>query len=208
MYERSNDPWGFEDRWYEQRKFAITLAALPDRHYRRALEAGCANGALTELLASRCDELFAFDFFDAAIRRTVARMREQRHVRVVNARYPAYWPHGTGDLVVWSEVAYYLSDVSAEQAVAGLDRWLEPGGTLVAVHYTGETDYPRPGHAIGPWLDEVEFLERSTTLVDPLFELGVWRRIEFPVSAPVSEPAVRSARSSLPARRGTPLRGW
>jgi SAM-dependent methyltransferase len=176
MYERSSDPWGFEDRWYEQRKYAITLASLPEPRYRRAAEAGCANGALTELLAPRCDELFAFDFFEAAVDRTADRMHAQHHVHVINARFPAYWPHGTGDLVVWSEVAYYLSDVSAEQAVAGLERWLEPGGALIAVHYTGATDYPRPGHAIGPWLDDVEFLERSTTHVDPLFELGVWLR--------------------------------
>lgn len=176
MYTGSADPWGFDDRWYERRKHALTVAALPDLRYRRGVEAGCANGALTELLAPRCDELFAFDFIDAAVQRAAHRMRSQRHVHVIHARYPAYWPHGTGDLVVWSEVAYYLSDVTAERAVIGLDRWLERGGVIIAVHYTGETDYPRRGSSIGAWLDGVDFLERSTTLVDPLFELGVWRR--------------------------------
>jgi len=176
MYERSTDPWGFDERWYERRKYALTLAALPDLRYRRGVEAGCANGALTELLAPRCQELFAFDFFDAAVRRTAERMREERHVHVLTAQYPAYWPHGTGDLVVWSEIAYYLSETTAVHAVEGLDRWLEPGGVIVAVHYTAETDYPRRGGEIGPWLDRVDFLERSTTLLDPLFELGVWRR--------------------------------
>ena len=202
MYETSPDPWGFEDRWYERRKYALTLAALPDRRYRRALEAGCANGALTELLAPRCEELFAFDFFDEAVRRTTRRMRLQHHVHVVNARSPAYWPHGTGDLVVWSEVAYYMSEVSAERAVAGLERWLEPAGVIVAVHYTGETDYPRSGRDIGPWLDGIDFLERLTTLVDPLFELGVWRRRETAVSAPEDPRGSRSAalRSGAPSR--------
>lgn len=178
MYEGSADPWGFDDRWYERRKYALTLAALPDRRYRRALEAGCANGALTELLAPRCEELFAFDFFDVAAHRTAERMRDSPHVHVLTARYPAYWPHGTGDLVVWSEIAYYLSEATAEQALAGLDRWLEPGGVIVAVHYTGDTDYPRRGADIGPWLDGVDFLARSTALIDPSFELGVWKRRE------------------------------
>ena len=29
MYQAAADPWGFEDRWYEQRKYAISLALLP-----------------------------------------------------------------------------------------------------------------------------------------------------------------------------------
>ena len=29
MYQAAADPWGFEDRWYEQRKYAISMAAVP-----------------------------------------------------------------------------------------------------------------------------------------------------------------------------------
>lgn len=178
MYARDPDPWGFDTTWYERRKYALTLAALPDRRYRRALEAGCANGSLTELLAPRCEELFAFDFHDASVRRAVERLRDQPHVRLATARYPDYWPPGTGDLVIWSEIAYYLSATSAERAVCGLERWLERSGVLVAVHYTGDTDYPRRGADIGPWLDGTGFLRRLTTIVDPDFELGVWARAD------------------------------
>ena len=28
MYEQSADPWQLQERWYEQRKFAITMALL------------------------------------------------------------------------------------------------------------------------------------------------------------------------------------
>ena len=31
MYAGAADPWGFGSRWYEQRKYALTLAALPGR---------------------------------------------------------------------------------------------------------------------------------------------------------------------------------
>ncbi|MGB0114122.1 MAG: SAM-dependent methyltransferase [Ilumatobacteraceae bacterium] len=176
MYAEQPDPWGFDTSWYERRKYALTLASLPDRRYRRAVEAGCANGALTELLAPRCDELFAFDFHDDAVQRAAERLRGHAHVDVRRGTYPDDWPEGTGDLVVWSEVAYYLSDESAERAIHGLQRWLEPAGVLVAVHYTGDTDYPRRGADIGPWLDGVGDLQRVTTIVDPRFELGVWTR--------------------------------
>jgi len=185
MYADDVDPWGFDRHWYEHRKYALTLAALPHRRFRRALEPGCANGALTELLATRCDEVIAFDFEPSAVERARRRLDRHDHVHVVNARFPDWWPHGGGDLVVWSEVAYYLGTDSADRAVDGLEAWLEPDGTLIAVHYTGETDYPRRGSAVGPWLDTVGFLRRVTTVVDESFELGVWRRIGFG-SAPVT----------------------
>lgn len=178
QYASDPDPWGFERRWYERRKFSLTLAALPHRQYRRAIEPGCSNGALTELLAPRCDELFSFDFVTDAVERTSQRLRAQPHVHVLKAAYPDYWPHGGGDLVVWSEVAYYLAQPSADRAMSGLERWLEPGGTLVAVHYTGDTDYPRHGSEIARWIDRVPFLQRTTAVVDEEFELGVWCRVD------------------------------
>ncbi len=176
LYATAPDPWGFDTRWYEQRKYALTLAALPERRYRRALEPGCANGALTELLSERCDELIAFDRVVPAVTRAQQRLGGKQGVEVVAADFPEFWPLGTGDLVVWSEVAYYLTVEGARQALDGLDRWLEPGGILLAVHYTGTTDYPRHGRAIGPWLDDVLWLERIVTLDDESFALGAWRR--------------------------------
>ena len=176
MYDGSPDPWGFDDRWYEQRKFAITMASLPKQRYRRAVEPGCSNGALTERLATRCDALTAFDFVDEAVARCCERMASDPSVEVLVESFPAYWPPGTGDLVVWSEVAYYLSGESADAALAGAEAWLEPGGHLVAVHYTGTTNYPRTGHEIAPWLDGAGFLERRCRHVDDEFELGVWER--------------------------------
>jgi hypothetical protein len=36
LYQAAADPWGFEERWYEQRKYAISLAQLPAGRYRSA----------------------------------------------------------------------------------------------------------------------------------------------------------------------------
>jgi SAM-dependent methyltransferase len=176
IYADATDPWGFDHRWYEQRKYAITMASLPNQRYRRGLEPGCSNGALTELLAERCDELVAFDVIDDVVARCRQRMATSPTVEVLAERFPDFWPSGRGDLVVWSEVAYYVSGSAAEAALAGLERWLEPGGHLVAVHYTGTTNYPRPGADIGPWIDSSGLLERRCRHVDDTFELGVWER--------------------------------
>ena len=67
MYQAAADPWGFEDRWHEQRKYAISLAQLPAARYRSAFEPGCSVGVLTRLLASRCDTLLSCDVAAAAV---------------------------------------------------------------------------------------------------------------------------------------------
>lgn len=184
LYAAQEDPWHADTSWYEQRKHRLTIAALPRKRYHRAVEPGCSTGALTALLAERCDEVFAFDFVERAVEAAQARVGDLEHVHVVNARFPEYWPYGGGDLVVWSEVAYYLSDVGWDVATSGLDRWLEPGGHVVAVHSTGDntgdTGHPRPGTCVGTCigrqLDQLAFLERLVGLVDEHFELGVWVR--------------------------------
>lgn len=43
MYEANHDPWGFNSRWYEERKRAITLAVLPERRYANAYEPGARS---------------------------------------------------------------------------------------------------------------------------------------------------------------------
>ncbi len=176
MYDGSPDPWGFDDRWYERRKFAVTMACLPRPRYQRGLEPGCSNGALTEQLARRCDELIAFDFVDDVVQRCQARVGSNSGVTVACESFPDFWPPGHGDLVVWSEVAYYLTGEQAEHALAGLERWLQVGGHVVAVHYTGATNYPRRGTEIVPWLDGAGYLERRCQHVDDEFELAVWER--------------------------------
>jgi protein-L-isoaspartate O-methyltransferase len=75
MYASADDPWQLSTRWYEQRKYAITLALLPDRRYRHAFEPGCSIGTLTALLALRCDHVTAVDVADAAVRNADARLR-------------------------------------------------------------------------------------------------------------------------------------
>lgn len=176
LYRADDDPWGFDTRWYERRKHDLTLAALPRARYRRGVEPGCANGAITERLADRCDQLDAFDMVPEAVARARQRLSRRANVTVHEATFPEHWPAGTGDLVVWSEVGYYLTDAGLEVAAAGLRRWLEPGGTLVAVHYTGTTDYPRTAEAVHRWLDAFAFLQPTTRLDDEQFQLRVWTR--------------------------------
>ena len=59
MYAAAPDPWGLSTRWYEARKYALTLALLPEPRYRDAFEPGCSVGVLTGMLAARCGQVLA-----------------------------------------------------------------------------------------------------------------------------------------------------
>ncbi|MGH3325681.1 MAG: SAM-dependent methyltransferase, partial [Streptomyces sp.] len=95
LYSGSADPWQLSDRWYEQRKYAHTLAALPQRRYRSAFEPGCSVGVLTARLAERCDSLLATDRVAAAAGLAAARTRELPGVRVEQLAIPEEWPAGS-----------------------------------------------------------------------------------------------------------------
>ncbi len=145
MYAQSEDPWGFTQRWYEQRKYALTLAALPRLHYARALEVGCSIGVLTALLAERCDVLTALDPSTSALRSAATRV--PAHVRLVQGVVPQDWPAGPYDLVVLSEVAYYLDDDGLDALLDLVRR--DASGDLVACHWRHPvTDYPQTGDAV------------------------------------------------------------
>ena len=55
QWERTDDPWDQVHRFSEQRKYDLTVAALPRPRYRRSFEPGCATGSLTRRLATRVD---------------------------------------------------------------------------------------------------------------------------------------------------------
>jgi trans-aconitate methyltransferase len=82
MYRAAADPWGFEDRWYERREYAVSLAQLPAERYRRAFEPGCSIGVFTHMLAQRCDTLLSCDVAAAAVQAATRRTRDLPQVRV------------------------------------------------------------------------------------------------------------------------------
>ncbi|MCV7162968.1 methyltransferase domain-containing protein [Mycobacterium stomatepiae] len=138
MYADANDPWQLSTRWYEQRKYAITLAMLPNSRYRHAFEPGCSIGTLTAQLAQRCDRVTAVDVVEAALHSADVRLRQadcRDSVTLARSPLDAAWPPGPFDLVVLSEVAYYLE---ADALAGALEREcvrLQPGTNVVAAHW-------------------------------------------------------------------------
>ena len=149
MYATSADPWGFGTRWYEARKYAISLALLPAEHYGDAFEPGCSVGVLTEQLAPRCDRLLACDGSAVAVRQAAARTAWRPNVRVQRLVIPADWPAGDFDLIVLSELLYYFAGDDLPRVLDRATVTLRPGGTLLAVHWRHPVaDYPRTGDEV------------------------------------------------------------
>ena len=151
MYVGTEDPWQLSTRWYEQRKYAITLGLLPQRRYGHGFEPGCSIGTLTARLAQRCDHLTAVDVAEAALRSADARLREagcRERVTLIRSSLDAAWPAGPFDLLVLSEVAYYLEAETLAQVLRRECPRLRPGANIVAAHWRHPVnDYPLTGDA-------------------------------------------------------------
>lgn len=134
LYAASDDPYASRQRWYEARKRAVLLAALPQARFRRAYEPGCGIGELTLALAPRCDALLASDFTAQAVALARERTAALPHVQVARHTLPADWPHDAGgfDLIVLSEVGYFLQRSDMQRVAECCALSLEDGGTLVA----------------------------------------------------------------------------
>jgi SAM-dependent methyltransferase len=184
MYAASADPWGFETRWYERRKYAITMALLPSERYHDAFEPGCSIGVLTRLLAERCDRVLSCDLAEAAVRETRRKLAGQRHVRVEQRSVPAQWPTGHFDLIIFSEILYYFGDRDLRQVAELGETSLRPGGTLLAVHWRHPVaDYPQDGDTVHRVLRERPGLATLASHHEPDFLADVLIKTD---SAPLS----------------------
>lgn len=147
MFRQTSDPWDLETSLYEQAKFADSIAALSGRTYAQALEVGCAKGVLSSQLAERCGALLAIDVSETALAAAQQRIKGAHHVIFERMAFPGKAPDRQFDLIVLSEVAYYWDDVDLKRAASWLKTNIVPGGDLLLVHFTGDTDYPQTGDA-------------------------------------------------------------
>ncbi|MDO9379683.1 MAG: SAM-dependent methyltransferase [Nocardioidaceae bacterium] len=173
VYADAADPWRLASSAYEHRKYAATLAALDRDRYGRVFEPGCSVGVLTAMLAERTDDLVAWDRSAVAV--------EQARVRAPGATVsvgvvPGEWPSGRFDLVVLSELVYYLDHHARARVLEQLVGCLAEGGEVLAVHWVhpfeeAETDGP----TVHRELRAVAGLEPVVHRDDPDYELDLLR---------------------------------
>jgi SAM-dependent methyltransferase len=181
LYQQDADPWKVRQRWYEHRKRNVVLACLPDQRYRRAFEPACGNGELTAALAQRAEHLTASDMSPEAVRLTRQRLLREHasdasRVTLECQRMPDEWPEDASfDLIVISEMLYYLRQPELLRLRQRCIDSLAPGGALLLCHWRRpfndrliDTD---EAHAL---FDEPRALHHLARHAEDDFLLDVW----------------------------------
>lgn len=140
LFEHSSDPWHYETTAYEADRFRRTIDALGGKRYSQALELGCANGALTSRLLPQCDAIIATDVSVAALKAARARFSTTSNIDFRQGNLPEDLPEGRFDLIVVSDMLYYLGLRGITRLMAQLPSRAAPGCRIVISNYLGATD--------------------------------------------------------------------
>lgn len=137
-YREDPDPWNYTRSPYERDKYAATLVACraADRGlFTNALELGASIGVFSELLAPRCRRLVTIDGAPTAVESARKRVAGHPQTEIIRGEIPGDIPPGPYDLVVASEILYYLDRATLTDTLAALREAMAPEARLVAVHW-------------------------------------------------------------------------
>jgi predicted TPR repeat methyltransferase len=176
-YQRQRDPWNFASDVYEQGRYQQIVRALSHRHYAVAFEPGCSIGVLTEQLAAMCRKVHAIDISPSAAESARKRCGHLAHVEITSGPLSGLIPCEPLDLIVFSEIGYYLSEVQLDKLAKTLVHRLTPGGVFLASHWTGNSeDHLISGDRVHEILRAVDGLVHEHSEYHPCFRLDRWRR--------------------------------
>lgn len=204
LYNDNADPWQYQTRWYEERKRNTCLALLPQPHYERAIELGCGNGVLSELLAHRCQDLISIDGNHQAVKLAKERLAVLPHARVIQGIVPDKLfslkelleqrkplSENTSinqppfDLIVISEILYYLSSSDIDVVINWALHNLALNGTLLCCHWryaidgfamTGESVHQRLHQTFINDNENQHSFNHQSQMIDSDFLLDIWQR--------------------------------
>ncbi|MGZ4244401.1 MAG: SAM-dependent methyltransferase [Solirubrobacteraceae bacterium] len=174
-YRADLDPWSYTSSAYERAKYDATLAACGPGPFRCALELGSSIGVFSARLAPYCRSLVTVDAAPTAVAEARRRLEGIAEVRVIEGAIPEAIPRCRYDLVVASEILYYLDEPRLRRTLDRLRRLSLPGARWVAVHWRPDgPERPlsaREAHALlhaQDWLIPVDDAHTDDYLLDVL----------------------------------------
>jgi peptidoglycan/xylan/chitin deacetylase (PgdA/CDA1 family)/protein-L-isoaspartate O-methyltransferase len=142
LFAGAADPWRYTSP-YEARKYEQTLSLLPPEPVRRALEIGCAEGHFTDALAPHVDMLVVADISSIALERAAERCAARQNVSFVRLDVSRDALPGDNDVIVCSELLYYVGSIDELERVGrALRDALHEGGRLLTAHARVASDEP------------------------------------------------------------------
>jgi 2-polyprenyl-3-methyl-5-hydroxy-6-metoxy-1,4-benzoquinol methylase len=145
LYDANVDPWRFRTSAYEREKYRRTIAVLGDGCFDSAFEVGCSIGVMTRLLAPRCRAILAIDIVEQPLAEARTACAHLPWVRFERMRVPLEWPGGIFDLIVLSEVLYFLSPADIAAVADRCAGSLAPNGMVLLVNWQGRSEDPCTG---------------------------------------------------------------
>ncbi len=177
-YRADPDPWHTLTDPYEADKRERTLVACGDGPFTAVCDLGAGTGLLAAALARHCERLLALDGAPTAVAEAQRRLAPFPQAQARVATLPDGLPAGPLDLVVASEILYYLDDPAFRTVLAWLPSALMDGGRCVAVHWTGSaSDLRRSADDVGAALAAVPGLRRLDAAPTEGFRLDVLERV-------------------------------
>ncbi|MCE1248717.1 MAG: nodulation S family protein [Firmicutes bacterium] len=135
LYSLKKDPWNYENSEYEKEKYRRTLEILCDIPFETVLEAGCSEGVFTRMMSCICKTMTAADISQTAIDRAKEKNSDRCNIEFIQMDIEKEELSGKWDLIVCSEVLYYMD--KPERIAAVRDKFisaLNPGGHILLVH--------------------------------------------------------------------------
>ena len=129
------DPWNYRTSRFEAFKRRALLRACGSGSFGRALELACATGETSRVLAPRCLRLLAVDSSETAVEHARRTYGDTPRLEFRQAELPDAMPPGPFDLIVISELAYYLTQLSLRSLMHGVAEETAPGGRVVILHH-------------------------------------------------------------------------
>ena len=177
LYTQNDDPWGYEHRWYEERKRNICLSVLLKPMYEHVLEIGCSNGVFSQHLALRSTHLLCLDGHEAAVDLARARLSSFRNVDVLQALVPDEFPLQKFDLIVIGEVLYYLNVDELMQLIEKLRNALTDDGMILCCHWRYPIEhFSLNGDMVHQVFKDNILLYHYLSLKDPDFMIDLWTK--------------------------------
>jgi len=193
LFARTSDPWRYANR-YEQEKYDQTLSLVADE-IGVALELASAEGFFTEKLAPRVNKLVSSDVSQIAVDRAARRCAAYKNVEFRRIDFVQdELPKGF-DLIVCSEVLYYVGGLDVLRNVAAkIEQALNLGGYFLTAHAHQVIDDPqRPGfdwgvpfgaQKIGEVFAATHFLKLVKELRTPLYRIQLYQKTEQQLDPP------------------------